>query len=116
MEVQSIAGDHAELGWWSGQSFIGGKSAIVVAVNVETLVAEVEEAKGMIEFAPEVGDFVGSAELLFLLRDGAHAPSTNGNCGYLSSLPASAQWSRTRSLGFTFLSTLRIQGTLKSDQ
>jgi uncharacterized membrane protein len=48
-----------------------GKSAIVVAVNVETLVAEAEKAKGVIEFAPQVGDFVGSGEPLFLLHDGA---------------------------------------------
>ena len=50
-----------------------GKSAIVVAVNVETLVAEAEKAKGVIEFAPQVGDFVGSGEPLFLLHDGADA-------------------------------------------
>ena len=50
-----------------------GKSAIVVAVNVETLAAEAEKAKGVIEFAPQVGDFIGSAEPLFLLHDGADA-------------------------------------------
>jgi uncharacterized membrane protein len=50
-----------------------GKSAIVVAVNVETLVAEAEKAKGVIEFAPQVGDFIGSGEPLFLLHDGADA-------------------------------------------
>ncbi len=50
-----------------------GKSAIVVAVNVKTLMAEAEKAKGVIEFAPQVGDFVGPAEPLFLLRGGADA-------------------------------------------
>ena len=50
-----------------------GKSAIVVAVNVETLVAEAEKARGVIEFAPQVGDFIGSGEPLFLLHDGADA-------------------------------------------
>jgi uncharacterized membrane protein len=50
-----------------------GKSAIVVAVNLETLVVEAEKAKGVIEFAPQVGDFVGSGEPLFLLHDGADA-------------------------------------------
>ena len=50
-----------------------GKSAIVVAVNLETLVAEAGKAKGVIEFAPQVGDFVGSGEPLFLLHDGADA-------------------------------------------
>jgi uncharacterized membrane protein len=49
------------------------KSAIVVAVNVETLVAEAEKAKGVIEFVPQVGDFVGSGEPLFLLHGGAEA-------------------------------------------
>jgi len=50
-----------------------GKSAIVVAVNVETLVAEAEKAKRVIEFAPQVGDFVGSDEPLFMLHGGADA-------------------------------------------
>jgi len=50
-----------------------GKSAIVVAVNVETLVAEAEKAKRVIELAPQVGDFVGSGEPLFMLHDAADA-------------------------------------------
>ena len=50
-----------------------GKSAIEVAVNVKTLMAEAEKAKGVIEFAPQVGDFVGTAEPLFPLRGGADA-------------------------------------------
>jgi uncharacterized membrane protein len=50
-----------------------GKSAIVVAVNVETLFVEAEKAKGVIEFVPQVGDFVGSGEPLFLLHGGADA-------------------------------------------
>ena len=50
-----------------------GKSAIVVAVNVKTLVAEADKAKGVIEFATQVGDFVGTAEPLFPLRGGADA-------------------------------------------
>jgi uncharacterized membrane protein len=45
-----------------------GKSAIVVAVNVGALVAEAERVKMVIEFAPQVGDFVGSREPLFLLH------------------------------------------------
>jgi uncharacterized membrane protein len=48
-----------------------GKSAIVVAVNIRTLVAEAENAQGMIEFVPQVGDFVGSGEPLFMLYGGA---------------------------------------------
>jgi len=50
-----------------------GKSAIVVAVNVETLVAEAEKAKRVIELAPQVGDFVGSGEPLFMLHGAADA-------------------------------------------
>jgi uncharacterized membrane protein len=50
-----------------------GKSAIVVAVNVGTLVAEAERVKRVIEFAPQVGDFVGSGEALFLLHGGTDA-------------------------------------------
>src|SRR6516164_3398669 len=45
-----------------------GQSAIVVAVNVDTLATQAERAKGVIEFAPQVGDFVGLGEPLFLLH------------------------------------------------
>jgi uncharacterized membrane protein len=48
-----------------------GKSAIVVAVNVEALFAEAEKAEGVIEFVQQVGDFVGSGEPLFILHGGA---------------------------------------------
>lgn len=48
-----------------------GKSAIVVAVDVKTLVAEAENAKGVIEFASQVGDFVGLGEPLFVSYGGA---------------------------------------------
>src|ERR1700722_12627313 len=72
-EEQDIAGSRRIPGTVEGTILHRGKSAIVVAVNVETLVAEAEKAKGVIEFAPQVGDFVGSAEPLFLLHDGADA-------------------------------------------
>ena len=72
-EAQSIAGSAQSPGPVERTILHRGKSAIVVAVNVETLVAEAEKAKGVIEFAPQVGDFVGPAEPLFLLRDGADA-------------------------------------------
>jgi uncharacterized membrane protein len=48
-----------------------GKSAIVIAVNVKALLAEAQKAEGIIEFAPQVGDFVGSGEPLFRLLAGA---------------------------------------------
>jgi uncharacterized membrane protein len=48
-----------------------GSSAIVLAVDVQRLVAEAEKANGVIEFAPQVGDFVGQGEPLFLLYGSA---------------------------------------------
>jgi uncharacterized membrane protein len=72
-EEQDIAGSRRIPGTVEGTILHRGKSAIVVAVNVETLVAEAEKAKGVIEFSPQVGDFVGSGEPLFLLHDGADA-------------------------------------------
>ncbi|MFZ0505695.1 MAG: DUF2254 family protein, partial [Chthoniobacterales bacterium] len=42
-------------------------------VNVKKLLAEAEKTNGMIEFAPQVGDFVGSGEPLFRLHGGATA-------------------------------------------
>ena len=50
-----------------------GTSAIVLAVNVPQITAEAEKTKGVIELAPQVGDFVGADEPLFLLRGGAEA-------------------------------------------
>jgi uncharacterized membrane protein len=44
-----------------------GTSAIVVAVNLPRLVDEAEKSGGVIEFAPQVGDFVGADEPLFRL-------------------------------------------------
>lgn len=48
-----------------------GTSAIVLAVDVKRLVAEAEKAGGIIEFAPQVGDFVGADEPLFHLHGNA---------------------------------------------
>jgi uncharacterized membrane protein len=50
-----------------------GHSAIVLAVDVPRLVAEAEKARGVIEFAPQVGDFVGVDEPLFHLHGDAAA-------------------------------------------
>jgi len=72
-EAQSIAGSQQSPGPSERTILHRGKSAIVVAVNVETLLTEAEKAKGVIEFVPEVGDFVGSGEPLFLLHGGADA-------------------------------------------
>jgi uncharacterized membrane protein len=46
----------------------GGKSAVVLAVNLELLVAEARRAGGMVEFAPQVGDFVATGDPLFRLH------------------------------------------------
>jgi uncharacterized membrane protein len=67
-EAQSIAGSQQSPGPVERTILHRGRSAIVVAVNVKTLVAEAEKAKGVIEFAPQVGDFVGSGEPLFTLH------------------------------------------------
>src|SRR5260370_34967402 len=46
---------------------------MIVVVEGKKLVAEAEKAKGVIEFASQVGDFVGSGEPLFRLHGGAGA-------------------------------------------
>ena len=49
----------------------GGGSAIVLAVDLDTLVTEARRAGGIVEFIPQVGDFVATDEPLFELYDGA---------------------------------------------
>jgi uncharacterized membrane protein len=48
-----------------------GASGIVLAVDIQTLVAQARLHGGMIEFIPQVGDFVSADEPLFILRGGA---------------------------------------------
>ncbi len=48
-----------------------GRSEIVLAVDLETLVMEAQRAGGVIEFVPQVGDFVAQEEPLFALYGGA---------------------------------------------
>ena len=50
-----------------------GTSGIILALDMPQLIAEAEKANGVIEFAPQVGDFVGVDEPLFLLHGGATA-------------------------------------------
>jgi uncharacterized membrane protein len=50
-----------------------GTSGSVLAVDIPRLIVEAKKANGVIEFAPQVGDFVGSDEPLFLLHGGAAA-------------------------------------------
>jgi uncharacterized membrane protein len=50
-----------------------GNSGVILAVDVPRLIAEAEKADGVIEFAPQVGDFVGVDEPLLFLHAGAAA-------------------------------------------
>ncbi len=50
-----------------------GTSGIILAVDLPRLIAKAEAANGVIEFAPQVGDFLGVDEPLFLLHGGAAA-------------------------------------------
>jgi uncharacterized membrane protein len=50
-----------------------GASGIILAVNLEPLMAEAKRARGIIEFVPQVGDFVAVEEPLFNLYGGARS-------------------------------------------
>ncbi len=50
-----------------------GASGIVLALDLDGLVAQARNAKGMIEFVPQVGDFIATDEPLFRLHGGADA-------------------------------------------
>jgi uncharacterized membrane protein len=50
-----------------------GTSGIVLAVDLKGLVSRARHANGMIEFVPQVGDFVAADEPLFRLYGGASA-------------------------------------------
>jgi uncharacterized membrane protein len=52
-----------------------GTSGVVLAVNMEALIAEAQRADGIIEFVPRIGDFVARGEPLFRLHGGAAAIS-----------------------------------------
>lgn len=49
----------------------GGRSEIVLAVDMETLLAEAVRCRGVIELVPQVGDFLAQGEALFALHGGA---------------------------------------------
>jgi len=48
-----------------------GRSQIALAVDLDTLMREARRTRGIIEFAPQVGDFVSAGEPLFILYGGA---------------------------------------------
>jgi uncharacterized membrane protein len=54
-----------------------GESAIVVAVDLEALKAQAERSKGIVEFVPQIGDFVATDDPLFNLYSGACALDEN---------------------------------------
>jgi uncharacterized membrane protein len=49
----------------------GGTSEIVLAANLRKLVAQAQRSNGVIEFVPQVGDFIATDEPLFKLYGGA---------------------------------------------
>jgi uncharacterized membrane protein len=53
--------------------FNAGASGIVLAVDLDGLVAQARHANGVIEFVPQAGDFVAVDDPLFLLYGGAGA-------------------------------------------
>jgi len=57
-----------------------GASAIVLAVNLESLTAEAERSNGIIEFVPQIGDFVAVDEPLFNLFGGGKSINENTLC------------------------------------
>lgn len=54
-----------------------GTSAMVLAVNLKLLTAEAERSNGIIEFVPQIGDFVAVDESLFNLFGGAQSINEN---------------------------------------
>ena len=45
-----------------------GLSGVVVAINVKRLIREANKSNCVFEFVPQVGDFIGSGEPLFLVH------------------------------------------------
>ncbi len=69
---QEVAANYrSELGPPDRIVFHDGTSEIVLAVNLHALVAAAEQSNGVIEFVPQVGDFVAVDEPLFNLYGGA---------------------------------------------
>jgi uncharacterized membrane protein len=54
-----------------------GSSAIVLAVNLRSLVSMAQDADGVVELVPRVGDFVARGEPLFRLYGGANSIGEN---------------------------------------
>lgn len=67
------AGQRPQLGSPDRVLLHQGTSAIVLAVDLNSLVLEAQRVDGVIAFVPRVGDFVAAGEPLFLLYGGAAA-------------------------------------------
>ena len=67
------AGKSIDLGAPDGVVRHQGSSAIVLAVNLGPLTAKAERSNGIIEFVPQVGEFVAVDEPLFNLYGGARS-------------------------------------------
>jgi uncharacterized membrane protein len=70
---ESLAGKSFSLGPPDSVIRHRGASGIILAVNLEPLTAEAERTDGVIEFVPQVGDFVAVDEPLFNLYGGARS-------------------------------------------
>jgi uncharacterized membrane protein len=65
------AGESIELGRPDRMIEQRGTSGIVLAINLKMITAAAEQSNGVIEFVPQVGDFVAADEPLFNLYGGA---------------------------------------------
>ena len=64
-------GAHAVTGRPAREFVYDGRSEVILAVDVASLVAEAQRRAGVIELVPRVGDFFASGEVLFRLYGGA---------------------------------------------
>ena len=92
-----------------------GRSLIVLAVEIDTLVAEAARVNGVIEFVPQVGDFVAADEPLFRLYGSAAAidETTLRECVAFGSERTMEQ---DPMFSFRILVGHRVQGTVARDQ
>jgi uncharacterized membrane protein len=72
-DTDTLPTGHAQLGSPDRIVCHRGTPAIVLAVNLEALVAEASRVDGVIEVVPRVGDFVAVGEPVFLLHGGSGA-------------------------------------------
>ena len=81
-------------------------SEIVLAANLRKLIAQAQRSNGVIEFVPQIGDFIATDEPLFKLYGGA-ASSMKTICARRSPSGLSGRWSRIQLLRTELSSTSR---------